>query len=964
MPQAQGKAGLFSAFYLPIVYFICCCWKPNVVDDTHEEPYGASGLGLDNANNLTKPDTAIETSSEVPPTDTAPKEELVHPEPSPELPPSSQPDIAEPEDAQLTALEAIANEELPLRKIICNVSLQALGGVLLDMALTSTPCKYRMIDCSELVDNQRLRIYEYTDLPPTPYSAISYVWRGLSTKSSRAKLEYGLFNVCGAEDGDPINIDLLIEVGKLSMREGSGLVWLDRLCVLQTSREDKAWQIMRMHGVYQSCHICLIIPGGLSRLADLCEQTAWIERAWTLQEAMVPRRTLVLFAWKFGSGSLQDVEDVPENIFELTSRKSATAELSELLEICTEESFLTFYGSGNIWRRVWPALFDPGPARVLQMAMAKRASEWTQSAVWRCAHMRVSSRPVDMIFSIMGMFGVSLDPKKFHPDDRLHATVALMQAILRNGGKASWMGAISGTNPCKQLSSFMVIPPLGDRYLEDTSLDFEVLPVDLKGVMDDDGYFQFSAKAAPVVSNLSLGRSAFPAANEVPSKDAEGRIFFFVRSSGWSIPLEAQGDHKMFMVLFGRGVLSFDDPDDDQDYVVMLIEKHAPGLFHQSYTMLSVLGEGWQEVIDGWEEQTFKLGGPEELGSRIKLEERKKVVPSTSPGPASGNMARKAMLLGAGPTATQGIGDKLPILVEEQEARPDAWEGLVSSVWYNYLNTVSDPWNVDSSQLLPELQTIVGLCFPHTREVVSLDSDIYSLAVQKISEWRKGFVLAALDVLDASLEEERKWSEMSMEEPDDSDELPTPLRELFSAREEEKKTSGTYIEEPDFEPPTPHDDAEYVRQKLGGDFSESQPFLWGSYRHVGETSVAAHSAQFASPLITETFASHLFLTPPCPIAAEMETNPRAALAMSAIAVEYSLSFWDSNAHSQEDKLKKVEMYFNEARWGAKTHSHLEAIARLSEDEWDQIHSSVNRALSSKRINAEHESIVGRSRQST
>ncbi|KAG5650944.1 hypothetical protein H0H81_010481, partial [Sphagnurus paluster] len=888
-----------------------------VVEETIEEPntHGPD----DKANAPAKLDTITETRNKPPP--------------SPQV--SSESEIAEPgatEDAATLAdLEAFAKKELPLRELICNISLQALGGVLLDMALTATPCKYRMIDCGELVENQRLRIYEYTDLPTVPFSAISYVWRGLSAQSSRAKFEYGLFNVCGAEDGDPINIELLVEVAKLSLREGSGLVWLDRLCVLQTSREDKAWQIMRMHGVYQSCSICLVIPGGLSRLADLCEQTAWIERAWTLQEAMVPPRTLVLFAWKFGSGSLQDNEDVPQNIFELTRRKSAVAELSKLLEICTEESFLTFYGSGNIWRRVWPALFDPGPARTLQMAMTKQTSEWTQSAIWRCAHMRVSSRPVDMIFSIMGVFGVSLDPKAFHPDDRLHATVALMQAILRNGGKASWMGALSGTNPCKQLSSFMEIRPPGDRYLQDTSVDFDVLPVDLKGTMDDDGYFQFSAKAVPVVSNRTLHWKEFRQANQVPTKDPEGRFFFFMGSSAWSIPLETQQEHEMIMILLGRRLRTFDDPP---RYITMIIEKHAPGLYHRTYNRLGNLGEGWREIIDGWEEQTFKLGGREELGPHMALEQRKKGV-KPSGGPASGNTMRRAMLLGAEPTGTDGIGEKLPILVEEQKGRPDGWEELFSSVWYNYLDTVSDPWNIDSSQLLPDLQIAWNLCFSYTKETISLDSDIHSLAIQKISEWRRGFALAALDVLDASLEEERKYSEMDLEDEDGlGPSLPhddaeyvghtlggeyselSALGDLFASLGKERK----YLEiedEDGLEQSKPHDDAEYVRQTLGGDNPETQPFLWGVYSDDKETGAL---------------------------------------------VEHALSFWDPNDR-KEDKLKKVDMHFNEARWAAKTHSHLEAIARLSENEWDEISSSVNRKLSSKRLAAELESLRARNGRS-
>lgn len=64
-------------------------------------------------------------------------------------------------------------------------------------------------------------------------------------------------------------------------------------------------------------------------------------------------------------------------------------------------------------------------------------------------------------------------------------------------------------------------------------------------------------------------------------------------------------------------------------------------------------------------------------------------------------------------------------------------------------------------------------------------------------------MLAALNVLDASLEEERKYSEMDIEDDDGLS--------------------------------TPHDDAEYVRRTLGGDKPEMQPFLWSVYWYDDET---------------------------------------------------------------------------------------------------------------------------------
>lgn len=57
------------------------------------------------------------------------------------------------------------------------------------------------------------------------------------------------------------------------------------MCILQTSGEDKAWQVRRMFSLYQHCKVSLVLPGGIQRLAAHDEGTNWIERAWTLQEA-------------------------------------------------------------------------------------------------------------------------------------------------------------------------------------------------------------------------------------------------------------------------------------------------------------------------------------------------------------------------------------------------------------------------------------------------------------------------------------------------------------------------------------------------------------------------------------------------------------------------------------------------------------------------------------------------------
>ncbi|KAK0477695.1 hypothetical protein IW261DRAFT_1486050 [Armillaria novae-zelandiae] len=63
-----------------------------------------------------------------------------------------------------------------------------------------------------------------------------------------------------------------------------------------------------------------------------------------------------------------------------------------------------------------------------------------------------------MAFSIMGLFGVTLDTRKFSKDDWLGVTIALMQVILCHGDRASWVGAAPYLPVNPRLSTVSVFP--------------------------------------------------------------------------------------------------------------------------------------------------------------------------------------------------------------------------------------------------------------------------------------------------------------------------------------------------------------------------------------------------------------------------------------------------------------------------------------------------------------------------
>ncbi|EMD32745.1 hypothetical protein CERSUDRAFT_57927, partial [Gelatoporia subvermispora B] len=186
--------------------------------------------------------------------------------------------------------------------VILNLPLAALAGEVLDLTPDATACRYRLIDCEQLINHDSLRILELPEFPTRSYAAVSYVWRGNSSNNTQEAKDFGTFSVAGAEDGDPIGINVVRHICKASLVQGVGFAWLDRLCIIQTSQEDKGWQISQMFQIYKSCKTCIILPSGIRSLAHLEEETTWIHRGWTLQEAMAPPCAFVLFTWPHGSG--------------------------------------------------------------------------------------------------------------------------------------------------------------------------------------------------------------------------------------------------------------------------------------------------------------------------------------------------------------------------------------------------------------------------------------------------------------------------------------------------------------------------------------------------------------------------------------------------------------------------------------------------------------------------------------
>lgn len=534
-------------------------------------------------------------------------------------------------------------------RLLLNISLSKLPGTTVSLDDRATPCRFRLLNCNAFLDQSNLRIMEYATFPLTEhlYAAVSYPWRDLQPPENSMPPE-GSFSVRGAEHADQISIDVLRTACLAARRHGMPLLWLDRLCLLQTSKQDKNWQIQRMFQIYKRCNICLIFPGGFVRLADLSEPTSWIDRAWTLQEAAANlTRDTLKCVFSFTQSSLQEyLQGLPEPagspaFIQFMCSGSTFVQILEpghsgicdLMELFAAIFFTTSYFEANkLTYNDIPLRIVAAPAAALLKKGLHGNNFINHQNLWMSAFTRTSSRPVDTVFSVMGPMAVNLTVSEYGANDRLRATIHLIQALLKRGRKADWLFIAPELPPSSELSTLPTFPETsvsGRAFIRTHNGDISAFDaIGLKepwktdgapqGVMPDSGYFTFRAKGA-----LIVGRSS----DAIPSKNGQ----WYECPAFNSVPLATQ---EVWAVVVGRRRESNRDPNTGQitlfdadkpfpkiqELTLMLIEKHGvqdgQALYHR-LGMEHEIDEGkmgkWQ-----WVERDFSVGG-QGKGDRVRF---------------------------------------------------------------------------------------------------------------------------------------------------------------------------------------------------------------------------------------------------------------------------------------------------------------------------------------------------------
>ncbi|KAK3172114.1 hypothetical protein OEA41_004199 [Lepraria neglecta] len=500
---------------------------------------------------------------------------------------------------------------------------------------SASPCQYRFLDCQRLLKENVIYVVAFLELPTQPYAVVSYPWRPATPATNIS----ASFKVKAIEKEPRISVDVLKTIFIAASFFGCHLLWIDKLCARQDSRApgdgklDNEWQVQNMHSIYRGCSTCLALPGGLSRLATLDERTNWMERAWTLQEALAPPAVNFIIDWTKGDAILQHNASIA--VKEVLPGKAAVIELKALLEgsLKSEVRLITNESKDDSEKYLWQTLRllgnanevqDSYPIMALLGAMDHTNDTGRLNAIWRCTTMRSAKYAADMIYSIMGLMDITLTNIESAKDPQ-EVVVEFTRALTQKGHQADWLGVAPNLGPWLRMSAMPLLPMSEDDGKGKTTAYIEVgygklakvkdllekNPRDMmwwwlknapKGVVDQSGYLTFTSLATSAAE--SKDKTVY--SEYRLQRDHPGSVIHCSSNRAWDILPELRSPHFVVVIGTKEQYLSgiFSSMVDPNTTLLMLVEEGREGTFRN-------VGYAWadENASKGWIERTFMIGG-------------------------------------------------------------------------------------------------------------------------------------------------------------------------------------------------------------------------------------------------------------------------------------------------------------------------------------------------------------------
>ncbi|EED84250.1 predicted protein [Postia placenta Mad-698-R] len=219
-------------------------------------------------------------------------------------------------------------------------------------------------------------------------------------------------------------------------------------------------------------------------------------------------------------------------------------------------------------------------------------------------------------------------------------------------------------------------------------------------------------------------------------------------------------------------------------------------------------------------------------------------------------------------------------------AKP-CWSKEYIPMVLDYIGTLPNPWDIAAINLIKVFQQIWDLVFSDILYLVNDKGAVYTLAQQKIYDWRSGFAKSAADHV-------ARFFQLD-------------IPEELKRRRLENTAEGH---------------ATYIAQQIAGNYL----FLYGDVK-------VSWNKPFQSQLVLATLAYHMDATAGAIL--YIEATPRGALAMSTVAVERAIGMYTTGAYiTPREK-------FVEQIWSCVLNLYKISIETLMPGTWDVIVDSAN-----------------------
>lgn len=263
----------------------------------------------------------------------------------------------------------------------------------------------------------------------------------------------------------------------------------------------------------------------------------------------------------------------------------------------------------------------------LAAAMQSKDQNEVENALWQSSFMRETGYSEDAIFSVMGMFQVTLSPldfQKLGANKRLAATIRMAQKIMDRGGRANWLSMVH-LAPGGLLDERMCTLPkmIESRDKEQSQEDKNRIrewgnmgtadvfltnaPV---GTVDDQGYLNICTKARLMMPDeVIAGCGRMRDETWTNGNDGVQRIKATTETEPSNVHRSTNEFGECWAAYVGefsqytsnRARWRYQNPVE-----VLVLRQHRPERWHIKYE----LGVPSTDTLEDWEEREFAIGGP------------------------------------------------------------------------------------------------------------------------------------------------------------------------------------------------------------------------------------------------------------------------------------------------------------------------------------------------------------------